>query len=569
MRLLQHFHRRRTRQIRQLPDLEARLQSLHDHNDFSFEYQQQIHILTAQVKQRREWEQHRAHLYSRVQYLRAGDAPTAYFHKLHKRREARNRLRILQRDDAQILQDPKDILEHCVGQYQSLYTSPIYTDAEVSSLHTTLQNIPAKFTSTHQLYLQENPSLREITEVVNLLPRNKAPGLDSLTADGLRKQWDYLATPVTGFILYYWDCQVMPSQHLQAVLRLLPKVDDPVVFGHWRPISLLTPHYKLVAKILAVRLATILPLVVPCQQTGFVKGRSTLDNILCLQLIHEYLKSHRQHAVFLKLDFAKAYDKLAQQYLWLLMDKLNCGTRFIRLVKGLHVCASAKILAGGQFSTQISISRGVRQGCPLAPLLFALASIPLVSMLQAAADRGSIKAVRLPSGLHIVSSCYADDTAIFIQLHRQSYIELQLILDTYCRATGSCLNLNKSEFMLIGTRTPTPSWLQHTGAKILQPTQQLRGLGLKSPWVMQRAFWLKLLHQYWTNAQEAQWMRVMSAILTPSGNRAKALSSILLRHRFSLPSRSFTALLLKVWRLHLQHFRMVDYGVMLLPVLDV
>lgn len=64
-----------------------------------------------------------------------------------------------------------------------------------------------------------------------------------------------------------------------TLLTLIPKIDKPKSLADYRPISLASFASKLISKILASRLATILPLIVNGQQYGFVQGRS----------IHEYI----------------------------------------------------------------------------------------------------------------------------------------------------------------------------------------------------------------------------------------------------------------------------------------
>lgn len=64
------------------------------------------------------------------------------------------------------------------------------------------------------------------------------------------------------------------------------------------------------------------------------------------------------------------------------MAKLGLGHSFIKLVRGLVEGASSKIHANGLFSNEIPDSKGVRQGCPLSPLLFAISSQPLMDFLD-------------------------------------------------------------------------------------------------------------------------------------------------------------------------------------------
>ncbi|KAL3700926.1 hypothetical protein R1sor_018948 [Riccia sorocarpa] len=160
----------------------------------------------------------------------------------------------------------------------------------------------SKLDGAQRVFLDQEPSSREIQEVAYLLPLNKAPGVDSFNADGLRAGWSFLGNPLCGFVHHFWSSQVLPAHFQQVAIKLIPKISFPSTLGHWRPISLLSLHYKLIAKLLALRLAVLLPLLVPPEQTRFIKHRSTLDNIFMLVFAHESLLSHQQPGAFLKID---------------------------------------------------------------------------------------------------------------------------------------------------------------------------------------------------------------------------------------------------------------------------
>jgi hypothetical protein len=74
---------------------------------------------------------------------------------------------------------------------------------------------------------------------------------------------------------------------LSAIIKLIYKGGERDLLKNWRPISLLNVPYKLVAKLIANRLRSILSKLVDTQQTGFMKGRHIQDNILTLKFSQE------------------------------------------------------------------------------------------------------------------------------------------------------------------------------------------------------------------------------------------------------------------------------------------
>lgn len=72
----------------------------------------------------------------------------------------------------------------------------------------------------------------------------------------------------------------LPPTLMQASISLLLKKDkDPTKCSSYRPISLLNVDVKILAKVLARRLETVLPTVISEDQTGFIKNRHSFTNV--------------------------------------------------------------------------------------------------------------------------------------------------------------------------------------------------------------------------------------------------------------------------------------------------
>ncbi len=76
---------------------------------------------------------------------------------------------------------------------------------------------------------------------------------------------------------------MLNSGEALAFITLIPKTGDRSKLGNWRPITVLGCIYKILAKALAGRLQTFLPSIIRQNQTGFVEGRSILDNVFMAQ----------------------------------------------------------------------------------------------------------------------------------------------------------------------------------------------------------------------------------------------------------------------------------------------
>ncbi|KAL3698494.1 hypothetical protein R1sor_012570 [Riccia sorocarpa] len=237
--------------------------------------------------------------------------------------------------------------------------------------------------------------------------------------------------------------------------------------------------YKVINKILAVRLRGLLPKLVEPQQTGFVMGRNITDNVLGLKLSQEWAQWTSQKALFVKLDFVKAYDRVDHRFLYRTLERLGFDRQFVQLIQGFAWAGSARVHVNGAFSTEIKVERGVRQGCPLAPLLFALCSQSFMLLLRRAESEGRLKGLQIEPGRSVLHQLFADDTGICIQEDEENFLELKRILAVYELASGAKINMNKIVIMPLGSST-VPEWVLQTGCEVATGDKMFKYLGVWS-----------------------------------------------------------------------------------------
>ena len=136
---------------------------------------------------------------------------------------------------------------------------------------------------------------------------------------------------------------------------------------------------------------------------------------------------------------------------------MGFSQRFVSVVAALHHNTTCSFIVNGFHSRQQVVSCGIRQGCPLAPLLFILALDNVYRVLQESTD---IRGVLIKSGdksTEIKVSGYADDTAFYLRDH--SLIKYVLsILDELAGVSGLTTNMSKSMVLRLHSRDYIYRW---------------------------------------------------------------------------------------------------------------
>lgn len=207
-------------------------------------------------------------------------------------------------------------------------------------------------------------SLEELKGAALAMQRNKSPGFDGIPPELYVTFWDKLGPQMLDMVRTSVDEEGFSRDVNLALISLLLKKDkDPVDYASYRPLSLLNADLKIYAKVLARRIQDHMSTLVHCDQTGFIKGRMTADNVRRLLHIVDTAAGKNTPSVVLSLDAMKAFDKLEWPFLWAVLEKMGFRRNFVHMIKVLYSKSSALVLAGQLSSALFPVSRSSRQGC--------------------------------------------------------------------------------------------------------------------------------------------------------------------------------------------------------------
>ncbi|KAE9337190.1 hypothetical protein PR003_g12127 [Phytophthora rubi] len=278
--------------------------------------------------------------------------------------------------------------------------------------------------------------------------------VDGCTQRGVHEKADTLADA--------WEPifqQVAPTENtLEEVLGWLGEtgeyaarfadLDEPIYEAEVRSAISLMRSGKACGPATRTRLK--LELLIHPNQAGFVPGR-TIHDTIDLFTAAQYMANvdpSMQEVLALLLDVRKAYDSVNRSFLYATLVRLGFPPHYVTAVCVLHEGTNVTFLSNGSSSRRIRVTSGIRQECPLAPLLFLFV---LEALYRRIHHSDGIRGIILRSGQKTITlkgAGFADDTACYVRTAAEVQ-ELMAITRFYAQASGLTLNEAKTVILTL------------------------------------------------------------------------------------------------------------------------
>ena len=206
---------------------------------------------------------------------------------------------------------------------------------------------------------------------------------------------------------------------------------------------MLNVDYKIACKAMADRTQGVIRSVIGEQQTGFIRGRRIQGNVM--ENIITCRNNTGDGAVVL-LDFVKAYNRVNRGWLEEVLVGMNFGPEFRRRVRET-MREARSVVEQERVSESFFIERGVRQGCPFTPVLFACIVEP---MAEAIIRSKKIRGMTTLGVDHRISQ-FADDTCGYPR-NEVDFIKWMNKVHKFEGHSGMKINLRKSAIIHLGKK---------------------------------------------------------------------------------------------------------------------
>ena len=173
-------------------------------------------------------------------------------------------------------------------------------------------------------------TLEEVQFAIAGLKGEGAPGPDGLPVLFYKEFWALVKGDVMAALEELRSPQANMERINKSYLFMLPKRQGAESVNDYRPISLSNSIYLIVAKVLANRLKEVIGELIGPFQYAFIPGRQLPISVVMAGEILAAWKEQGTKGFMWKVDFAKAYDSLDWQYLWVVLRKRGFPEEWIR-----------------------------------------------------------------------------------------------------------------------------------------------------------------------------------------------------------------------------------------------
>ncbi|XP_043814106.1 uncharacterized protein LOC122724009 [Manihot esculenta] len=378
-------------------------------------------------------------------WFRNGDKNTKYFHNNIKARRRQNRIVEITTSDGSISSDQHVIADTFQSYFQELFSGAVADFGEVISL------VQPKVDSHDNAMLTATFVDEEFRHALFQMNPDKTPGLDGLNPAFFQRHWKILGPDICKACREWLARGALPANISNTLLVLIPKCDNPMLVKDFRPIALCNVVYKTLSKALANRFKRVLDKIISPNQSAFVPGRLITDNfIVAFETIHGLKQQTRGSDGFcaLKIDIAKAYDRVDWAYLSAMLSALGFSTTWIGWMRMCFSDIIYKITLNDSEIGPVIPTRGLRQGDPISPYLFFIVAEGLSLLIQNRESLGLIQGCPAKQGCPRISHLFfVDDSLLFFKGIVMEASQVKSLLAVYEKASGQSINFDKSAIM--------------------------------------------------------------------------------------------------------------------------
>ena len=272
--------------------------------------------------------------------------------------------------------------------------------------------------------------------------RRRSPGLDGLAGEFYEKFEDLLSVPLTNVFNESLQIGTVCESMRAGVISLLCKDEDNRDdLDFYRPITLLNFDVKVFARILDLRMRKVARKIIGPHQFFNWKDHPIDNAVHYLSDMIRFVKERKIGCYLVGLDQKKAFDRVDHDFLFYTLERFGFAQETIGWVRTLYCGITSQVLVNGHVSESFPVTRSVRQGCPLSPMLYSFAIEVFNNLIIGDPEILSVDSPNCRNFSKLIS--FADDNNHIVKDVNSIY-RIKHHFDRYATSSGSALNVDKS-----------------------------------------------------------------------------------------------------------------------------
>lgn len=367
--------------------------------------------------------------------------------QLGERRRRKTVITQLHGEQGENISNTEAIQEHVLQFFTDLYSEE--NAEELDAEHFQCDRIIPEGDETNESCMHDITTT-EILAAIKFSASRKSPGPDGIPKEFYLRTFDVIHRELNLVINEALRSNI-PREFVDGVIVLVKKKGSDNTVRGYRPISLLNFDYKILSRILKMRLENVMKVhhILSDAQKCANPGRNIFQGTLALKDRIAQMVQCKQRGKLISFDLDHAFDRVRHSYLYRTMHSLGLNPELVNLLARISDLSSSRILVNGHLSTPFRVQRSVRQGDPISMHLFVLFLHPLLRNIEQICGQDIVVA-------------YADDISVIVSCVGK----IEAMRDCFSRferISGAKLNWRKTVSVDVGfiDNNPMPvPWLQ-------------------------------------------------------------------------------------------------------------
>ncbi|XP_026397119.1 uncharacterized protein LOC113291845 [Papaver somniferum] len=305
-------------------------------------------------------------------------------------------------------------------------------------------------------WCQDKSSIEQM--LVNHFQTISTTGPDGFLPGFYQSQWSVVKDDICKVVQAFFHSGFLLKKLNSTRVTLIPRVNSAQKPEDFRPITLCNTIYKIISKVIALRIKKDMVNIISPMQSAYVPRRLISENICLVQELVQAMKKKKGRTghLALNMDISKAYDRLEWKFLMNVLKKFGFSEKLCQLI---HQCISTtqnEIMVNGSPSPSFKPTRGIRKGDPLSPYLFILAMEPFSRNMNHYEVTKQLTGMKISrSAPKINHLLFADDCLLFCKANLDQTRKLLQLIEDFSSCSGQLINFHKSAIYFSKNMSPS------------------------------------------------------------------------------------------------------------------